>query len=36
MNVASWLLWGFVATLVMTALMSASQAVGWSGSPSTW
>lgn len=29
MNVASWLLWGFVATLVMTALMSASQALNW-------
>lgn len=26
MNVTGWLLWGFVATLVMTALMTASQA----------
>ena len=25
MNVASWLLWGFVATLLLTTLMSASQ-----------
>jgi hypothetical protein len=25
MNVASWLLWGFVATLVLTAIMASSQ-----------
>jgi hypothetical protein len=29
MNLASWLLWGFVATLVMTALMAATQAARW-------
>ena len=28
MNVAGWLLWGFVSTLVMTALMAGSQAAG--------
>jgi hypothetical protein len=27
MNLASWLLWGFVATLVMTTLMTATQAL---------
>lgn len=29
MNVVSWLLWGFVATLVLSALMTASQALRW-------
>lgn len=28
MNVSGWLLWGFVATLVLTTLMSASQGLG--------
>jgi uncharacterized membrane protein YagU involved in acid resistance len=27
MNIASWLLWGFVATIVLTTLLSASQAM---------
>lgn len=29
MNVGSWLLWGFVATIVLTTLMSASQGFGF-------
>jgi hypothetical protein len=29
MNILGWLLWGFVATLTMTALMSAAQAARW-------
>ena len=29
MNVGSWLLWGFVATIVLTTLMSASQGLGF-------
>jgi uncharacterized membrane protein YagU involved in acid resistance len=29
MNAASWLLWGFVATIVLTTLMSASQGLGF-------
>jgi uncharacterized membrane protein YagU involved in acid resistance len=29
MNVVGWLLWGFVATLTMTALMTAAQAARW-------
>jgi len=28
MNVASWLLWGFVGTVVLTTMLSASQALG--------
>jgi hypothetical protein len=28
MNVGSWLLWGFVATVVLTTLMSAAQGLG--------
>ena len=28
MNVGSWLLWGFVATVVLTTIMSASQSLG--------
>ena len=29
MNVGHWLLWGFVATVVLTSLMSASQGLGF-------
>jgi uncharacterized membrane protein YagU involved in acid resistance len=29
MNLGSWLLWGFVATIVLTTLMSASQGFGF-------
>ncbi len=28
MNVASWLLWGFVATIVLTTILAASQGLG--------
>ncbi len=28
MNIASWLLWGFVATVVLTSLMAGSQSLG--------
>lgn len=29
MNVASWLLWGFVATVVLTAIVAGSRGIGW-------
>lgn len=29
MNWGSWLLWGFISTLVMTTLMAVSQGLGW-------
>lgn len=30
MDIGSWLVWGFAATLLLTSLMAGSQAVGWS------
>ena len=29
MNIGSWLIWGFVATTVLTAILSGSQGAGW-------